>query len=62
MTIKRKTRRRILEAVHETASDLHRLGFIGKRKMRKYDLLCLAPPKKAGASAEAPRPAAEPPG
>ncbi|RPE76840.1 hypothetical protein [Vulcaniibacterium tengchongense] len=34
---------RILEAVHETARDLHRLGFIDKRKMRKYDALCLAP-------------------
>lgn len=30
---------RILEAVHETARDLHRLGFIDKRKMRKYDAL-----------------------
>lgn len=34
---------RILEAVHETARDLHRLGFIDKRKMRKYDALCLEP-------------------
>jgi len=34
---------RIFEAVHETASDLHRLGFIDKRKMRKYDALCLEP-------------------
>ena len=34
---------RILEAVHETARDLHRLGFIDKRKMRKFDALCLAP-------------------
>ena len=33
----------IFEAVHETALDLHRLGFIDQRKMRKYDLLCLAP-------------------
>ena len=33
----------ILEAVHETAGDLHRLGFIDKRKMRKFDLLCLDP-------------------
>ena len=31
----------ILEAVHETASDLHRLGFIDKRKQRKLDALCL---------------------
>ena len=32
-----KTKSRILEAVHESASDLHRLGFIDKRKMQKYD-------------------------
>jgi len=41
VTTKRKTRSRILAAAHETASDLHRLGFIDKRKMRKYDVLCL---------------------
>ena len=33
----------LLQAVHETATDLHRLGFIDQRKMRKYDALCLAP-------------------
>jgi len=33
----------ILEAVHETAHDLHRLGFIDKRKMHKFDALCLEP-------------------
>lgn len=38
-----KAKSRILEAVHEGASDLHRLGFIDKRKMRKYDVLCLQP-------------------
>ena len=43
MKPKRKTTSRILAAVHETASDLHRLGFIDKRKMRKYDALCLEP-------------------
>ena len=43
MTKKTKTKSRILEAVHETASDLHRLGFIDKRKMRKLDALCLDP-------------------
>ncbi|MBS0499663.1 MAG: DNA-binding transcriptional regulator [Ottowia sp.] len=43
MTTKTKIRNRILEAVHETAADLHRLGFIDKRKMRKYDALCLDP-------------------
>lgn len=45
MTTKTKTKAksRIFEAVHETASDLHRLGFIDIRKMRKFDALCLAP-------------------
>ena len=43
MTSKRKTKSPILEAAHETANDLHRLGFIDKRKMRKFDVLCLAP-------------------
>ena len=38
-----KTKSRLLEAVHETAGDLHRLGFIDKRKMHKYDALCLEP-------------------
>lgn len=43
MTRKHKAKSPIHEAVHETASDLHRLGFIDKRKMRKFDALCLAP-------------------
>lgn len=30
----------IFDAVHETAADLHRLGFIDKRKMRQFDVLC----------------------
>ena len=34
---------RLLEAVHETAQDLHKLGFIDKRTMREYDVLCVAP-------------------
>jgi putative transcriptional regulator len=38
-----KAKSRILEAVHETASDFHRLGFLDKRKMREFDALCLAP-------------------
>ncbi len=33
----------IFDAVHETAADLHRLGFIDKRKMRQFDVLCLDP-------------------
>lgn len=43
MTTKAKTKSLIFEAVHETATDLHRLGFIDKRKMLKYDALCVAP-------------------
>lgn len=43
MSTKPKAKSQILEAVHETASDLHRLGFIDKRKMNKFDALCLAP-------------------
>ncbi|AWP24748.1 transcriptional regulator [Acidiferrobacter sp. SPIII_3] len=43
MTTKPKARSRIFEAVYETASDLHRLGFIDKRTTRKYDILCMEP-------------------
>ncbi len=43
MTTGPKAKSRIFEAVHETASDLHRLGFIDKRKMQKYDALCMEP-------------------
>ncbi len=45
MTIKAKpqAKSRILEAVHDTASDLNRLGFIDKRKQQKLDALCLEP-------------------
>lgn len=43
MTTGRKPKSRILEAVHETARDLHAVGFIDKRRMREYDALCLAP-------------------
>jgi putative transcriptional regulator len=39
MTI--NTKSRVLEAVHETATDLHRLGFIDKRKQQKLQALCL---------------------
>lgn len=41
--IKTKAKSRLFEAVHETANDLHRLGFIDKRKMSKFDALCLNP-------------------
>lgn len=41
--MKTKAKSRIMEAVHEGARDLHRLGFIDKRKMQEYDALCLEP-------------------
>lgn len=43
MTAKTKPKSRIMEAVHAGARDLHRLGFIDKRKMRQCDVLCLEP-------------------
>ena len=43
MTETAKPKSRIMEAVHEGAQDLHRMGFIDKRKMQRYDLLCLEP-------------------
>jgi putative transcriptional regulator len=43
MVRKVKAKSEILAAVHETAKDLHELGFIDKRKMHKYNLLCLQP-------------------
>ncbi len=49
MTTKPKAKSKILEAVHETASDLHRLGFIDKRKMQKYEVLCMEPIPEYGA-------------
>ena len=33
----------ILEAVHETTSDLARLGFIDKRRQQQIEVLCLPP-------------------
>ncbi|MGH7815750.1 MAG: helix-turn-helix domain-containing protein [Candidatus Binatia bacterium] len=43
MKTKTQAKSRILEAVHETATDLHAAGFISRRHMREYDALCLAP-------------------
>ena len=40
---KPETASRILEAVHETATDLRNAGFIDARRMRHYDALCLDP-------------------
>ncbi len=43
MTTRAKAGGRILDAVHETASDLHAAGFIDMRTMQRYDALCLEP-------------------
>jgi putative transcriptional regulator len=43
MTARTKVKSRVFEAVHEAAQDLHRLGFIDKRRMAHYDALCLPP-------------------
>lgn len=43
MKTNKKPKSRILEAVHETARDLHNAGFIDMRRMRDFDALCLAP-------------------
>ena len=43
MRKKPKVTSRILNAVHETARDLHTAGFIDMHRMRQYDALCLAP-------------------
>lgn len=42
MTTRRK-KSRILEAIHETTAGLHEIGLIDKRKMEKYNILCLNP-------------------
>ena len=41
MTTKPKHQSAILVALHESAADLHLYGFIDKRKMKKFDVLCL---------------------
>lgn len=43
MTTRAKAGSRILDAVHETALDLHAAGFIDMRTMQRYDALCLEP-------------------
>ena len=39
----KKSRSAILEAVHETARDLHEAGLMSQKTLREYDRLC-APP------------------
>ncbi|MFA6008873.1 MAG: helix-turn-helix domain-containing protein [Desulfobacteraceae bacterium] len=38
-----KKKSRILDEMLETASDLHRSGFIDKRAMDRYNALCISP-------------------
>ncbi|MES0875046.1 hypothetical protein [Sinimarinibacterium thermocellulolyticum] len=52
----KKRNDRILEAVHETARDLHRLGFIDARMMRQYDALRLVAKRDRTSSPNASRP------
>jgi len=40
----------ILEAVHETASDLHKAGVMGEMTMREFDALCLPEVKELNAA------------
>jgi putative transcriptional regulator len=39
----RKQKSEILEAVHETATDLYQAGVMDRVTMRKFDRLCLPP-------------------
>ena len=41
MRAKTPAKSRLLEAVHDTARDLHAGGFIDKRALRAYEVLCL---------------------
>lgn len=42
----RKYQSDALAAIHETASDLYRVGGMDQKTMRKFDLLCLTPIQK----------------
>ena len=42
-TRNRRFRTGIAEAVHETASGLHRIGLIDQKTMREFDAWCLTP-------------------
>ena len=43
MTSKAKTKSPVFESVYQTAADLHRLGLIDQRKMKKFEWMCLKP-------------------
>lgn len=39
----KKYRSEAMAAIHETAADLHRVGGMDQKTMRKFDVLCLTP-------------------
>jgi putative transcriptional regulator len=41
--VAKKYRSKVMAAIHETASDLHRAGAMDKKTMRRFDALCLTP-------------------
>ena len=56
-TMPSKHRSDALAAIHETAADLHRVGGMDQKTMRKFDALCLTPiqemtPQKNSRSAD----------
>jgi len=46
---KKKYRSDALEALHETAAGLHRIGLMPAKTMREFDVLCLTPVKELSA-------------
>ncbi|PXW80376.1 putative transcriptional regulator [Nitrosomonas sp. Nm84] len=44
----RKTKSTILEAVHETAKGLHKVGVLDQVTLREFDRLCLPPIEPLG--------------
>ena len=44
------TNKTILDAVHETASDLHKAGAMKATTMREFDAMCLTPVKEYSAN------------
>jgi putative transcriptional regulator len=60
--MKAKSPSRIMREMHESASDLHSIGLISKRRMAEFDALCHLgvpemPPKKIKSLREASKPA-----
>ena len=41
MTTRKRFRNSLAEAIHETASGLHRIGLLDARTMREFDASCL---------------------